>query len=128
MAICSLTSTLAALSCTHLARVQMHPHYTVSAPVQGRKHGTYLVITTSHGRLFLVCSVVGRTDTQVISVCPMTGTLQYRAMAGIDLFPSGRLLLLLLCVSVSECECVSEVRESVREYDSTCVLTYLQRT
>mmetsp|Transcript_18976 Transcript_18976/g.56880 ORF Transcript_18976/g.56880 Transcript_18976/m.56880 type:complete len:452 (-) Transcript_18976:2122-3477(-) len=57
-------------------------------PVTGRRHGTFLIVTTTQGRLFIVCSVVARDDTQIVSVCPMTGTLQYRALAGMDLFPS----------------------------------------
>ncbi|KAJ6247804.1 phosphoinositide phosphatase sac9-related [Anaeramoeba flamelloides] len=55
-----------------------------------RSKTTHLIVRTTNGALYIVSSLFHRNDTQIISVDPITGTLSYHGLQGIDLFQNER--------------------------------------
>eukprot|EP01064_Diplonema_japonicum_P013341 TRINITY_DN20883_c0_g1_i1.p1 TRINITY_DN20883_c0_g1~~TRINITY_DN20883_c0_g1_i1.p1 ORF type:complete len:1078 (+),score=227.45 TRINITY_DN20883_c0_g1_i1:99-3332(+) len=46
-----------------------------------------VVVTAPPVQMYIISSLMSRTDTQLVSICPITGSLSYTGAHGVDVFP-----------------------------------------
>ena len=64
--------------------------FCLSCDYAAAKETSVQVLQLTSGEFVIIASLSTRNDTQVISIDPTTGGLQYRGRSGLDLFPSER--------------------------------------